>query len=94
MSDDVGENLLAVAARGAVQRGPARRRASRVEVAVDVDDELVLTVRDDGVGCRPSGGRRSGLRNLAERADGLGGEFAVAPAAGGGTEATWHVPLG
>ncbi|MER5995039.1 histidine kinase, partial [Streptomyces viridosporus] len=52
-----------------------------------------LTVSDDGVGV-PAGGRRSGLRNMAERAEQLGGGLDVTGAAGGGTTLVWHVPVG
>jgi signal transduction histidine kinase len=37
--------------------------------------------------------RRSGLANLAGRAGKLGGTLRVGPAAGGGTELQWRVPL-
>jgi signal transduction histidine kinase len=54
----------------------------------------VLTVSDDGRGYVDTG-RRSGLRNMAERAESLGGRFEVARAGpDGGTVATWRVPLG
>ncbi len=39
-------------------------------------DEVVLTVTDDGVGITDDG-RRSGLANMAERAEAFGGSFEV-----------------
>ncbi|WP_157406860.1 GAF domain-containing sensor histidine kinase, partial [Actinomadura rubrobrunea] len=74
VSDEVGEHLLAVA-REALSNVARHARAREAQVAVDVrDDEVVLRVEDDGVGlCE--GGRRSGLRNMAERAERLGGSF-------------------
>ncbi|MFG2126080.1 histidine kinase, partial [Streptomyces sp. NPDC048710] len=54
--------------------------------------EVFLTVGDNGVGI-PSGGRRSGLRNMAERAEQLGGRFEVSSPDGGGALLTWRVPL-
>lgn len=54
---------------------------------------VTLTVTDDGVGLPPSG-HRSGLRNLAERADRAGGSFDLGPAEGGGTRLVWGAPLG
>jgi signal transduction histidine kinase len=54
--------------------------------------DLSLTVRDNGSGIKDTG-RRSGLSNLDQRALSLGGSFRVAPAAGGGTELDWQVPL-
>ncbi|BBA95527.1 putative two-component system sensor kinase [Actinacidiphila reveromycinica] len=52
---------------------------------------LTVSVTDDGVGT-PEGGRRSGLRNLAERAEHLGGEMTLGAGAGGGTRLVWRVP--
>ncbi|HEY8985651.1 MAG TPA: histidine kinase, partial [Streptomyces sp.] len=54
--------------------------------------EVVLTVRDDGVGI-PADGRRSGLRNMAERARELGGRLEWDCPAGGGTTLVWRVPV-
>ncbi|MEU8350896.1 GAF domain-containing protein [Streptomyces sp. NPDC048845] len=54
--------------------------------------KLTLTVTDNGVGV-PKGGRRSGLRNLAARAEGLGGKLSLAVPPGGGTRLVWRVPL-
>ncbi|GAA3771764.1 two-component system sensor histidine kinase [Streptomyces coacervatus] len=67
--------------------------ADRTDVVLETDGrEVRLTVTDNGVGI-PPGGRRSGLRNMAERAEQLGGalEFGSGPA--GGTVLVWHVPL-
>ena len=71
--------------------------ATRADVTVDVDDEenLTVLVTDNGTGVPPGVGR-SGLRNLAERAAKLGGEFLLEPAdpdaAKPGTRLTWRVP--
>jgi signal transduction histidine kinase len=71
--------------------------ASRADVSVDVDHDGVLsvTVTDNGTGL-PPGGRRSGLRNLADRATDLGGELRLGeaePAAPRpGTRLEWRVP--
>ncbi|PRX00856.1 UNVERIFIED_ORG: hypothetical protein CLV66_1331, partial [Actinomadura viridilutea] len=46
----------------------------------------------DGVGlCE--GGRRSGLRNMAERAERLGGSFQATTRPSGGTAVVWRVPV-
>ncbi|MEV6210192.1 GAF domain-containing protein [Kitasatospora sp. NPDC051914] len=66
--------------------------ATFVEVTLTAGADLVLTVRDNGVGL-PEGGRRSGLANLAERAAGLGGGFDARTRPEGGTELVWRVPL-
>jgi len=101
----VAEHML-TALRESLSNAARHAGASQVHVTVSVDDELVLTVRDNGVGLRP-GGRRSGLRNLQERALALGGTLVTRAAedgAGGrggrgdrgdrGTEIVWTVPLG
>ncbi|MFC9329274.1 GAF domain-containing protein [Kitasatospora sp. NPDC057015] len=67
-------------------------RAHRVEVDLSADGELNLTVTDDGVGL-PQGGPRSGLANLAERAQHLGGSFRAGAGPDGGTRLVWRVPL-
>ena len=53
---------------------------------------LTVLVRDNGRGIRETG-RRSGLRNMADRAEQLGGQLRVSPADGGGTELEWRVPV-
>ncbi|MGW4161009.1 GAF domain-containing protein [Streptomyces sp. NPDC004788] len=70
-------------------------RARHVEVAVVAEEGvLAVTVSDDGVGV-PPGATRSGLRNLTERAERLGGELSVRgrPTGEGGTVLDWRVPL-
>ncbi|MBM7437969.1 GAF domain-containing protein [Streptomyces sp. HB132] len=96
-----GKNLIA-ALREALSNTFRHAGASRVEVRVDATavlpdgrDAVRLTVTDDGVGI-PDGGRRSGLRNLARRAESLGGESWFGPGDGegdSGTTVTWQVPL-
>ena len=90
VGDEVRGHLLAVL-REALANAARHAQASAVEVDLAVGDEVVLTVRDDGVGYRP-GERRSGVRNMSERAESLGGTFSVATRADGGTELVWRVP--
>ncbi|GGO98958.1 GAF domain-containing sensor histidine kinase [Wenjunlia tyrosinilytica] len=84
----------AVAVLGEALANAARHsHADRVEVALVSDGgQLTLTVTDNGVGV-PAGGRRSGLRNLAERARRHGGELRLTTPPGGGTTLAWRVPL-
>lgn len=88
---DAGEQMLS-ALREALSNAARHAAAGRVDVTVEVGDELVLRVRDDGTGMGQVT-RRSGLANLAERATDLGGELMIGPAEGGGTQLGWRVPV-
>lgn len=71
-------------------------RANRVDVTItaDVGDRYVeLLVTDDGVGIPDQVNRRSGLANMARRAEKLGGTFSVETPERGGTRISWKVPL-
>jgi signal transduction histidine kinase len=68
--------------------------ATRVDVTVDTDAAGMLTVlvRDNGRGIKETG-RRSGLANMADRAQSLGGELRLSSIESGGTELEWKVPV-
>jgi len=92
LSAPIGENLLAVV-REALSNAARHSRASRVDVALVVDDtRAMLTVTDNGIGLA-EGARHSGLANLEARATSLGGGFAVIRPPDGGTRIAWWVPL-
>jgi signal transduction histidine kinase len=94
VSGEPAEHLLAVL-REALSNAARHAGASRVDVTVEVGSDLVLRVSDNGIGIGP-GTRRSGLANMAERAERLGGSLLTAPAgqqAGTGTSLEWRVPL-
>ncbi|GHF42801.1 histidine kinase [Streptomyces mashuensis] len=101
VGERTGKNLVA-ALREALSNAFRHARASRIEVLVDATVTLPdgrpgvrLSVADDGVGI-PEGGRRSGLRNLAKRAESLGGSSHYGPGLGedgGGTTVVWEAPL-
>ena len=58
------------------------------------DEAIVLVVSDDGVGIPPKQEVAGfGLKGLQERAAQLGGDFHLAPRPGGGTQATFYIPL-
>ncbi len=78
--------------REALSNAARHANASRVDITVAADSDLVVVVRDDGAGLQGST-RRSGLANLAERARQLGGTMQVGPAGQQGTELRWQVPL-
>jgi signal transduction histidine kinase len=88
---EAGEHLVG-ALREALSNAARHADASKVEVVVECGSQLTLRVRDNGRGLRDST-RRSGLANLAERAEYLGGTLTVGPADGGGTDLRWQVPL-
>ncbi|MFJ3175331.1 GAF domain-containing protein [Streptomyces roseus] len=68
-------------------------QATRVGVALRAGSgEVVLTVSDNGKGV-PAQGRRSGLRNAADRATELGGGFSFDTPQEGGSHFEWRVPL-
>jgi signal transduction histidine kinase len=95
---EIADQVVAVL-REALSNVVRHAGATEVEVEVDVVDQpgdtagdLVIVVRDNGCGL-PEGGRRSGLNNLAERAERLGGTFSAGSGPNGGTEISWRVPL-
>jgi signal transduction histidine kinase len=94
---EVAEQALA-ALREALSNAARHAQASQVDVTVDVDAGGLLTVQvtDNGTGLPEGGGRRSGLGNLARRAEKLGGELLLTPADPGapapGTRLQWRVP--
>ena len=67
--------------------------ATQLTVEVAVADELDIMVTDDGCGISADNGRRSGLANMASRAEQIGGRCHLATPPGGGTEVHWTVPL-
>ena len=98
VDSEVGEQVLATL-REALSNAARHASASQVDVTVDVDPDgmLAVQVTDDGIGI-PAEGRRSGLRNLATRAEKLGGALRLTPADPGaarpGTRLEWRVPPG
>ena len=69
-----------------------RDRASDAHVLVSAVDDVLVVVRDNGVGI-PTGAARSGRVNLRERAQARGGSCFAINLDTGGTEVQWRVPL-
>ncbi|MEV6053620.1 GAF domain-containing sensor histidine kinase [Streptomyces sp. NPDC052107] len=89
---EIAEHVVAVLTE-ALTNIARHAHADRAQVVLTTDGrEVRLRVSDNGVGI-PSGGRRSGLLNMAERAEDLGGRFEVTSPEGGGAALDWHVPL-
>jgi signal transduction histidine kinase len=69
-------------------------QATRADIEFDVGEIIVLRISDDGIGIDPHcihEGR--GLRNMATRAEVLGGTLLVRPGANGGTRVECILPL-
>ncbi|MFG2006211.1 GAF domain-containing protein [Spirillospora sp. NPDC048911] len=93
VGDTLGEHLLAVVTE-ALSNVARHARATSVAMSIEVGDaEVVLRVEDNGIGIPEDVGRRSGLANMADRADSLGGSFQTRPREGGGTLLQWRAPL-
>ncbi|MFJ7903126.1 GAF domain-containing protein [Streptomyces sp. NPDC096198] len=89
---EVADHVVAVLSE-ALANIARHAQADRAEVVLTAGGhEVTLTVTDNGVGI-PSDGRRSGLRNMAERAQQLGGHLDVSRPDGGGATLRWRVPL-
>jgi signal transduction histidine kinase len=67
--------------------------ASSIEVDVTATrEDIMITVTDDGVGPSDKPTTGHGLRNMASRAEALGGSFSIAPNEPLGTKIIWRVP--
>jgi signal transduction histidine kinase len=91
VTGDLATDVVAVA-REAVSNAARHSGARHVTVTLDVGEEVVLEVVDDGRGI-DAHAARSGLRNLEERATRRGGGLTVESLAEGGTRLRWRAPL-
>jgi signal transduction histidine kinase len=82
-------NALREAVSNAARHGPAQTIAVALVAAGGM---VTLRVSDDGVGMPPEPTPRSGLRNLEERAQALGGTLTVEPNEPRGTVLVWSIP--
>lgn len=82
---------LIAAAREMLTNTVKHASATSVHIEVAVDDDAVrATVTDDGIGMAPTG-RQSGIANLRERAERLGGTLSI-ESSHEGTSVEWLVP--
>ena len=85
---------LVGAAREALSNVARHAGAARTVLQVRVsEDDLRLVVEDDGAGLPARLGIGSGLRNIVERAERLGGTATVRRGTMGGTRVEWTVPI-
>jgi signal transduction histidine kinase len=67
--------------------------ASTVRITIDVGDDILLRVEDDGRGLSDRDARAgNGIRNMRERAATCGGRLELRNRPGGGTMVDWMVP--
>lgn len=85
---DHAEAVISEAVSNAVRHSGA----TALTVQIKVEDDLAIEVTDNGRGM-PEVTTRSGLANLRQRAEQVGGAFSVQTAPGGGTVLRWSAPL-
>jgi ABC transporter transmembrane region len=90
--EQVAAHVLAVC-REALSNIARHAAASAAAVTLTAESEVLLRITDNGRGLGEVT-RSSGLRNMRERAEMLGGTFLVASEPGAGTRLEWRVPLG
>ncbi|MEU0815983.1 sensor histidine kinase [Streptomyces mirabilis] len=90
---DIADHAVAVLGE-ALSNAARHSGAHAVDVRLQcAGGELTLTVTDDGCGV-PADVRRSGLKNMEDRASGLGGVLTLGERpGGGGTRLVWRVPV-
>jgi signal transduction histidine kinase len=91
VTPDVATHVMAVLAEALTNTARHADASHAWVVLAAAGDWLVVTIGDDGRGIDP-GATRSGLRNMQERAEGLGGGCTVECPVEGGTVITWSVP--
>ena len=91
VTPDIAAHVMGVLAE-ALTNTARHAEAEHAWVVVAAGDRLVLTIGDDGCGMPPDI-TPSGLRNLQERAESLGGTCSVETPPSGGTVVTWSVPF-
>jgi signal transduction histidine kinase len=89
---ELSEHAEAVTAE-AVSNAVRHSGATRLEIDVSIDDMLTLDIVDDGCGIPADNPRRSGLANMAHRAEQVGGRCVISTEPQGGTRVHWTAPL-
>ncbi|MCV7199374.1 sensor histidine kinase [Mycobacterium angelicum] len=89
---ELAEQAEAVATE-AISNAVRHSGASRLTVEVVAADMFTLTITDNGCGMPDHNRRRSGLANMARRAEQLGGTCEIITPPEGGTRVYWTAPL-
>ena len=90
--DSALANHAEAVVREAVSNAVRHANATNLAVKVSVDDDLGIEVVDNGVGIAANV-TESGLTNLRQRADAMGGDFVIENLPTGGTLLRWTAPL-
>jgi signal transduction histidine kinase len=90
--DSALANHAEAVVREAVSNAVRHAHATNLTIKVSVDDDLSIEVVDNGVGI-PGDVTESGLSNLRQRAQEMGGAFVVENAPTRGTLLRWSAPL-
>jgi signal transduction histidine kinase len=97
LTEDQVTNLFHIA-QEALANAQKHARASVVEARLTTRNGVLrLAISDNGVGFAPGRGTEpghGGLRNMAERAQSLGGRLSLESAPGKGTSVVVEVPIG
>ncbi len=92
---DTRHNVF-LAAKEAITNVVRHAKATAASLRLRVEPAaFTLEIQDDGRGLADpeKAGTRNGLRNMRKRMEDIGGQFAIAPAPGGGTVVRLTVPL-
>ncbi len=92
IDNTIAEQLIPVL-REALSNVARHAKARNVRVSVVVDEDITLTVCDDGLGVSGEVIGGNGLANMAERARRLSGDSSIVAQPEGGSTLTWRVPL-
>ncbi|MDY5153270.1 Histidine kinase-, DNA gyrase B-, and HSP90-like ATPase [Actinobaculum suis] len=93
LGSDLSDDIVAVVREG-ISNAVRHAQADHIWVKVSIANHRVrVTVEDDGVGVRETG-RRSGLSNLAARAQRHHGSFSISPREESGTTVRWTASIG
>lgn len=92
VGDELAEHAEAVTAE-AISNAVRHSGASRLTIEVSVADMFTVDITDNGCGVPVNNARRSGLANMARRAEQLGGACEIVSPPEGGTRVHWTAPL-